>query len=270
MLSEGLVHNAFRLRLTPFVTMLFPITRSLPRLALACLLALPASQALQASEQSSVREAVASGQYKPLAEILELVEKQMPGRIRILEVELQPDRLYGSVYEIELLDAQNRKREIKVHAETGQLVEVDDVPASVQPLASLPGILRNLLQQYPGYVEDVELEVGQNRQPVYEVKLIQADDRRLELVIDAATGEILRGLPSLEKAVGSMLSLPDILDAVLRQYPGLVLEAELERERNKSPDDWYYEIEIRQEDGRIVELHVDSHSARILREKFKD
>ena len=50
----------------------------------------------------------------------------------------------------------------------------------------------------------------------------------------------------------------------------MVLEAELERERHRSSNAWYYEIDIRMDDGRQIELHVDSHTGQVLREKTKD
>lgn len=223
---------------------------------------------VHADEQRTVRQAVSSGQYLPLADILKIVEQHVPGRV--LEVDLESDRVHGALYEVEVLDSNNRKREVKVHAETGRLLEMDDVPVVSQPMLALPALLRQILAQYPGHIEDVELESGRNRLAVYEIKLIQTNGQRLELVVDASTGEILQGAPKVESAVQSMMPLPDILDLLLAQYPGVVLEAELERERHRSNNAWYYEIDIRMDDGRQIELHVDSHTGQVLREKTKD
>ncbi|THU02477.1 hypothetical protein E9531_07270 [Lampropedia puyangensis] len=235
---------------------------------LVCTLCIGLFAPAWADEQRNVRQAVSSGQYLPLAEILKIVEQHVPGRV--LEVDLEADRQQGAVYEVEVLDSQNRKREIKVHAETGQLLELDDVPAAAQALIPLPTLLRQILAQYPGHIEDVELESGSNHLAVYEILLIQHNAQRLELVVDATTGQILQGAPKVENAVQSMMALPDILDLLLKTYPGIVLEAELERERHQRSNSWYYEIDIRLNDGRQMELHVDTHTASVLREKIKN
>lgn len=54
----------------------------------------------------------------------------------------------------------------------------------------LPVLLDKLRQSHPGEVLDVELEETRGRW-VYEVKLLQADGRRLKLHLDARSGELL-------------------------------------------------------------------------------
>lgn len=226
-------------------------------LLLAALL-LPPSLA-RGDEQHGVRQAVAAGRYKPLAEILSAVERQSPGRI--VEVELEMDDVYGPVYEIEILDAGNRRREIKVHAQSGELLKPGD-PFRPPPVP-LPDMLRRLSRQYPGHVEKAEIKYGARGQPMYEVQLIQAGEKRLALLVDARTGEVRHDDPP---RMARATPLADMLDALLRKYPGTVLEIELERDR-ASPSGWCYEIEILQPDGGTAKLRVDSRSAAILHEK---
>ncbi|MFV0277439.1 MAG: PepSY domain-containing protein [Parahaliea sp.] len=220
---------------------------------------------MSADDQRNVREAVSSGRYKPLTEILLIVEQQVPGRL--LEVELVNDRLYGAVYEVEVLDARQRKREVLVDARSGAIVELDEAPV-VGGLMPLPALLRQLAERFPGYIEDVELENGGGGRMVYELKLVQDNARRMDLVVDAGSGEIVDSVPNLLNEMQHMQSLPEILERALTKHPGVVLEAELERHRHSAGDqDWYYDIEIRLENGSTRELHIDAASGQVLREK---
>lgn len=127
-------------------------------------------------------------------------------------------------------------------------------------------MLRQVLQQYPGYVEELQLQ-GSARD-VYAIRIIQAGQRHVQLHVDAATGEILANGAETE-AENNMHSLHDILETLLQRHPGVVIEAELEREPHRSTGHWYYEIDIRLTDGRVMEFEIDPQTARVLREKFK-
>lgn len=63
---------------------------------------------------------------------------------------------------------------------------------------------------------------------------------------------------------GSVLPLADILAKVQRQYPGQVLEVELEPGRKRAGNDWIYEIKILSADGRLSKLRVNAQTAEIL------
>lgn len=215
-----------------------------------------------ANEQHSVRQAVSSGRYRPLADILRIVEQHVPGRV--VEIEMEADSHYGPIYEVEVLDAQHRKREISIHAETGQLVEMDDQPVR-QQLIALPQLLRQVHAHHPGHVEDAELETTPDGRSLYTIKLIQPNGQPLEVQADARSGEWLEAAP-LSASLQPMRELHELLDAVLQRYPGTVQEAELERQR--SDNTWYYEIDIRQTDSTVT-VHVDPHNGHILRERRK-
>jgi uncharacterized membrane protein YkoI len=61
----------------------------------------------------------------------------------------------------------------------------------VLPLAT---ILARVQRTFPGEVLEVELEdEGREGRLVYEIKLLQPGGRLVELLYDAATGELLRG-----------------------------------------------------------------------------
>ncbi|WP_332672698.1 PepSY domain-containing protein [Aromatoleum sp.] len=73
-----------------------------------------------------------------------------------------------------------------------------------------------------------------------------------------------RARQALER--GEVLPLRAILDKVARDYPGDVVEVELEREHGT----WIYEIELIGGDGRLVKLEIDARSAAVLRVKGRD
>jgi hypothetical protein len=65
---------------------------------------------------------------------------------------------------------------------------------------------------------------------------------------------------------GEVMSLPRILDRVAHDYPGQVLEVELEREDMR----WLYEIKLLQTDGRVLKLKVDARDATVFKAKGRD
>ena len=73
-----------------------------------------------------------------------------------------------------------------------------------------------------------------------------------------------RARQALER--GEVLPLRAILDKIARDYPGEIVEVELEREHGK----WIYEIELIGADGRLVKLEIDAGSAEVLRVKGRD
>lgn len=60
---------------------------------------------------------------------------------------------------------------------------------------------------------------------------------------------------------GKILSLQEILKRVEKDYPGQVIETELEREHGS----YIYELEILSDNDRVIELEVDAASGEILK-----
>jgi uncharacterized membrane protein YkoI len=74
-------------------------------------------------EQDAIREALQRGEVLPLVRILAIAQGAVPGDV--IEVELE--RKHGAlVYEIKILTASGRVREIKVDARTGSVLEIED------------------------------------------------------------------------------------------------------------------------------------------------
>ena len=64
-----------------------------------------------------------SGKVKPLSEIIRIVEAEVPGRI----VETEFDEKDGvPVYEFYVLQSGGRRREVKVDARDGRIIEIDE------------------------------------------------------------------------------------------------------------------------------------------------
>jgi len=219
-----------------------------------------------AAEHDAVRRAVEKGQYKPLAEILEAVEKQCPGRI--LDVDLERDRSGHMVYEVKSLGRDGQRCVFHFDATSGALLERGRLELDVKDIRPLPGILRKVLARHPGYIIDVELERGDKDRLIYEIKVSLLDGRLRELSVDAVSGEFIDGEEGREAVPQALKPLPDIIDALQSRYPGVVVtEAELERTRSGN---YFYEIEIRMADGNMLDVDVDALSGEVIREEVSD
>lgn len=86
------------------------------------------------------------------------------------------------------------------------------------------------------------------------IPAVQADDAR----------DHDRARAALE--AGEVMSLPRILDRVEQDYPGQVLEVELERDDGR----WLYELKLLQTDGRVLKLEVDARDATVLKVKGRE
>ena len=65
---------------------------------------------------------------------------------------------------------------------------------------------------------------------------------------------------------GEVLALRTILERLESNYPGQVLEVELERERDR----WVYELKILQPDGKLLRLDVDGATGTILKQRVRE
>ena len=86
-------------------------------LALACLMILSHPATAQRG-QDDAREAVGSGEFRPLREVLAQVKIQYRGRV----IDVQ---LVGAIYRIKLLGRGGRVRIVSVDARTAKVIGVD-------------------------------------------------------------------------------------------------------------------------------------------------
>ena len=64
------------------------------------------------------------GEILPLSRILAIVQQRVPGDV--VEVELEHGKHHGWEYEVKVLTAQGRVREVKLNARTGEVRKVED------------------------------------------------------------------------------------------------------------------------------------------------
>lgn len=67
---------------------------------------------------------------------------------------------------------------------------------------------------------------------------------------------------------GEVLPLRTILERVEREYPGQVMEVELEREQDGGR--WIYEIKLLRSGGTLTKLKVDARDGRVLGVRQRD
>ena len=67
-----------------------------------------------------------------------------------------------------------------------------------------------------------------------------------------------------------MLPLRAILEQVEREYPGQVIDVELERKQENSGERWIYEIKVLRTGGSLIKLKVDARNGTVLGSKNKD
>lgn len=65
---------------------------------------------------------------------------------------------------------------------------------------------------------------------------------------------------------GEVLPLGAVLERIERDFPGQVIEVELERDDGM----WLYEVKLIRSGGAVVELEVDARNGELLRIKGRD
>ena len=68
---------------------------------------------------------------------------------------------------------------------------------------------------------------------------------------------------------GKVLPLRTILERVKREYPGEIIDVELEHEQEKNVELWIYKVKVLRPGGSLVKLKVDAGDGTIIRRKTK-
>jgi uncharacterized membrane protein YkoI len=68
---------------------------------------------------------------------------------------------------------------------------------------------------------------------------------------------------------GAILPLRAILERVEREYPGQVIDVELERGQEKNLELWIYKVKVLRPGGSLVKLKVDARDGAIIGRKAK-
>lgn len=85
--------------------------------------------------------------------------------------------------------------------------------------------------------------------------------------VSSASDDHDRARQALE--AGEVLPLRTILERIEREYPGQVIDVELERGHEKGPEPWIYEVKVLRPGGSLVKLKVDARSGTIISRKAK-
>jgi hypothetical protein len=64
---------------------------------------------------------------------------------------------------------------------------------------------------------------------------------------------------------GQVLALPVVLERLAADYPGRVLEVELEQDDGR----WQYEVKLLQRGGQLTKLKVDAQTGEVLSRKMR-
>ena len=68
---------------------------------------------------------------------------------------------------------------------------------------------------------------------------------------------------------GEVLPLRSILERVERDYPGQVVDVELEREHKDQQERWVYEVKVLRTGGALIKLKVDARDGTVISRKIK-
>ena len=69
---------------------------------------------------------------------------------------------------------------------------------------------------------------------------------------------------------GEVLPLRTILERIERDYPGQVMDVELERQREAGAERWVYEIKLLRTGGALVKLKVDARDGSVISHRVRD
>lgn len=75
------------------------------------------------AEQDAIRKAVQRGELLPLPRILAIAQSKVPGDVVKVELEYES---WGIKYEVKILTASGRVREVELNARTGALIKIED------------------------------------------------------------------------------------------------------------------------------------------------
>lgn len=188
---------------------------------------------------------------------------------KIVDAELER-RMFKTVYEVKILDAEGKINHIRVNAETGEIVsasvkkikedkaralntaKIDFAQAKDTALASFPN----------GRIKEFELDLKSGK-VVYEFEILDENGIPFDVVIDAENGEVLLSRQDSVFIGKPAVSLAEAERLALVAVAGSVVYAELEEDDKAL----HYDVKIVAENRKIYEVRVDGETGRILRTK---
>ena len=101
-----------------------PFSLAAVLLAVSALGLSPRALAGSHDDHVEARALLQRGEILPLSRILAIVQQRVPGDV--VEVELEHGKHHGWEYEVKVLTAQGRVREVKLNARSGEVRKVED------------------------------------------------------------------------------------------------------------------------------------------------
>lgn len=160
-----------------------------------------AAGAVHAQEATTPEAAGAAG-GAGLAQAVQAAEEAVQGRVFEAELESEGNQL---VYELELVDQSNDIHQVQIDTETGAILSQDEqtveglwerwlngdeLEAVLTAETPLSGIISSVETETGATVIEASIDTEDGR-AVYEMELSGAGGEEIELIADAATGEIL-------------------------------------------------------------------------------
>lgn len=75
------------------------------------------------AEQDAIRTAVQRGELLPMPRVLSIAQRRVPGNVVKVELDYEPT---GITYEVKILTASGRVRELEIDARTGNIIKIED------------------------------------------------------------------------------------------------------------------------------------------------
>lgn len=125
----------------------------------------------------------------------------------------------------------------------------------------LTSIMADITRQYPGRVVDVESKSGARGGLRYEITLIDAQGHKQELLVDAATGQVIGREEDLSRRAVSLGELADYLSRVEQQHGRRVIDAEFEITRKGQT---VYELKLAPDGFDLQRLLIDARNGEPL------
>ena len=124
----------------------------------------------------------------------------------------------------------------------------------------LAGIVAELGKRHPGRVLDVETKRGPQGELRYEITIADPQGRKHELLVDAATGQVIAQEPDLASQALPMAKLAAYLRRVEQQLGSRVIDAEFEVSRGKA----HYKLKLAQRGATTQKALMDAGTGALL------
>ena len=137
---------------------------------------------------------IAHADNQALRHCMAAIQKKIPyPLIRLDSLDVTAKRI-----EIELKDSNGSEWEFVCHPQTGNIMKMEREDSSFSQdgfqgkLISLDKAKRQALNAQAGTITDIDFELEDDTRPVYAFKIISPKNQRMEVLIDALSGAVIK------------------------------------------------------------------------------